>query len=562
MPITLVALPDIQQTVTRPMNLDMAKQIIEVADLPKDIVVHYAGKRGARATPGSLMHSNGHKEAEFSASNILMLSITEEYNTEAIQEIQPFSWDQRPLFIDKKLGLSLRPVYIENNVTVEIIFRHSSETEVQRWLSTMYTRASAGRQGNLHTLSYSYPFPHEFFKFLLEDVHKLREAVEPYGDTLEEYFDKHRSPRLFTISDQNGTEQVYTVREKQSNVQGFFEIPTVPEKATHLDDLGMWQGVLVYKYSFQRPEQMLIEYPISVHNQFLPEKYLVNLLSIDDPRSRPHYFSYSQEALEHFSLDRQADPILPSARYITIPEFDDFGEDNHNSETIFPEPTATIFTALVFLDETDHRTLCSLDELGDVFIDEDILAFLRTEAPYLTKLYHSVFHLSFFIDGVTRPYEEISVDANLCVKATRTLSMRSKYHIRLSLLPEINKALYSALKRATEHPAAFFKIIKGINELLAIDPTFKGWEKLGRVEPWMFDAIYHVVFGLSPGNVFGRGMDLTGYLTEHLYSSQRMYGLFKDLNLKTLMSYLGDKRLRMKTVMDGFCVARHIEEMN
>lgn len=562
MPITLIPLPDIQQTITRPMNFEMAQQIIEIADLPRDIVIHYNGKRGARATPGSFMNDNGNHQANFTASNILFMIITEDYNTDAIQEIQPYSWDQRPLFLDSKLGFSLRPVYIENNVTVEITYRHSSETEVRRWLSTMYTRAAAGRQVNLHSLAYSYPLPREFFDFLLKDVHQLRENIEPYGDSLETYFDKHRTERLFTMTNQAGEQPVFMVKERQSDIQGLFEIPTVPEKPEHLSDIGMWQATLVYKYTYQRPEEMLVEYPIAVHSQYMPERYLKNLMSLEDPRSRPHYFSFGQQAMEQFSLDRVADRTLPEHRYITIPPFDDFGENNANSETVFPQPTSTIFTAMVFPDEADHKTLCNLNDLGDVFIDEDILDFLKDEAPYLNKFYHSVFHLSFFIDGVTRPYEEIEVLPDLTVKATRTLSMRSRYHIRLALLPDINKPLYAALKRVTEHPAAFFKIVKGINELLVIDPVFKNWEDRRTVEPWMFDAVYHVLTGFSPGNVYGRGVDLTSYLTNELVTAQNLHGLLSRIDLRTLNAYLNDKKLRMRTVMNGFCVARQIEDMS
>lgn len=560
MPIELVALPDVQQTITRPATFEMANQIIEIAGLPKDTVIHYNGKRGTRATPGAFLSDNGEREAIFSSSNITFVSITEDYNTDAIQEIQPFSWDQRALFLDTKLGLSIRPVYIESSVSIEIIFRHSSETEVRRWLSTMYTKASAGRQVNLHSIGYSYPLPHEFFGHLLKDVHALREAVEPYGEDLETYFNKHRSARMETISNQIGEQLVFNIRERQSGIQGFFEIPTVPDKPEHLEELGLWQGTLVYKYSYHRPEQMLIQYPISVHNQYMPDKYLRNLNSVEDPYVRPNYFSFGQTALNQFSLDNQITQLRPPEPYIRIPIFDDFGENNHNAETIFPEATSTIFTALVFPDAVDKKTLCNLNELGDVFIDEDILDFLKSEAPYLNKLYHSVFHLNFFIDGTTRPYEEVEVLPDLTVKATRTLSMRSRYHIRLSLLPEINKPIYGALKRVAEHPKAFYKVVKGMNELFAIDPDFRNWENARKVEPWQFTAIYHALTGFSPGNAFARGADLTSYLTEELTTSQELYGLFRQLTPERIRLYLNDKRLRMKTVMTGFCVARIKDE--
>ncbi len=553
MPRHLIALPDIEQTVTRPLTFQIVNQIYEIAQLPTDTEIQYAGKRGTNMAPGTSM-SDFNRSPKFTTSNITFITITEDYDQSSVQEIQPYSWDQKPVFLDDKLHVSLRPVYIPVNAEIEIVFRHTSETEIRKWLGMMISRVSHGRDINLHDITYSYPLSHEF-TLLLEDIHALREAVDGYNESFSTYFDKCRSARMTTFSNIAGEQRHLVVKETQSQIIGTFEFPVLPEKPEHLQDIGLWQGRLVYKFMYQRPDQVLVDFPISVHNQYLPEKYLKNLETVIDPRQARHYQSYSYAALDHFSCDHYAEQSREPYPYIQIPSFDDFGKTSHGSETIFPQKTATILTALCFLDE-DKKTLANLNELGDVYIDEDILAFLKSEYRYLNKPYLSIFQVTHYQDGIMRPYDKIEILSDLTVRAVNPLSLRQRHHIRLSLYPDIHQPLYGALKRLAGHPKAFYKVIRSMNELLAIDPDFNNWEKTEKIDDWMFEAVYRILNVTHQGNLMSPNTNLDAYLTDWAGTTRNNFHLLTKLDPKVIQQYLEQKRRLRHTVMNAYIIAR------
>ena len=560
MPCELIPLPDIEQTVARPAIYQILAQVFEITQLPKDTEIRYAGKRGTLLTPGSTMEdTTTNREAKFMSSNLTTVEVTEDYDKAAVQEIQPYSWDQPPIFLDPKLSFSLRPVYIPSNVTIEITYQHSSETEIRQWLSRMLANASAGRDIQLHDIVYTYPVPAPF-TVLLEAIHACREATEGYQQTLGEYFDQHRSARMKTLSTQVGTQRHIVVEEKQSKIQGLFEFEVMPDKPEYIREQGLWKGSFTYKFSYQRPDEVLVAYPIAVHNQFLPEKFLKHLDSVVDYFPRRRAFSASYQALQTFSNDTIAQAVRPAFPYIQIPPFDDFGK-RLDEDAVFPKHTATVLVARCFLDD-DLKTLVNLNELGDVTIDHDILGFLRTEYRHLNKMFFSVFNVALYINGQLQPYEAITVSSDLTVSSVKPLSKRNTHHIRLSVLPEINQPLYAALKRLYAHPKAFLKVLASLNELLALDPDFDTLYDRTPLAEWMFTPFYRVLCLSHQGNLYSTGTNLDAYLTEMVTTLRNQLHLLTKLDPQTIQRYFEAKRRLRHTVMNAYILAYPIKSQD
>ena len=554
MPCCLISLPDIEQTVTRPTVYQVVKQIYEIAEIPKDTEILFAGKRGTMQTPGGNIEDTGITKTKFASSNLTFITVNEEYSPEAVQEVQTMAWDNRPIFLDEKLGLSLRPVYLPSKIEIEITFRHSSETEIRKWISRMMAKVAQGRTtAHLLSISYTFPVSHEF-TMLLEDIHRLREETEGYGEDLGDYFEKHRTARMTTLSDQTGNNRHIVITEKQGQILGQFSFPVLPDKPEHLQEHGLWQGRFTFSYTYERPDQLFLQYPLSVHNQFLPEKYWNNLETIEDPQARRYYQSHSYTALQNFSLDQETENIRRPTDYIRIPSFDDFGRKTDGTETIFHQDTATVFTALSFLD-TDKMSLLDLNELGDYYIDSDILEFLRSERLNLHKLYHSVFNISVYENDVRVMDNKIEVTADLMVKFLKPHSMRSRYHVRLSVVPSLTKPLYDALMRLKRYPRAFYKTIKAMNELLERDPDFNNWEKSETIKDWMFDAVWRVLNVSHQGMVGSPRTNIDPYLDEHIATIRNNFHLLTKLSPEEIKKRLQEKWRFRYTHMNAYLIA-------
>lgn len=495
MPSVSLTLPDIEQSVARPIIFSILDQVFEITQLSKETHIYYAGKRNVIQSPGTSIDDVNGKDARFSSDRYTFIDVDEKYAIDAVQETFVHAFEHRPVFEDQKLKLSLRPIYTTSDVVINIRYRSPSETEVKRWMAEMLLKTARGRDISLHDVKYTYPLPYPFVG-LIEDIWSLREKVEGYNESFKDYFEKHASDRLTILANRAGEMRHLAISEKQTRIQGFFDFVGVPESPTRDDASGTWELSFSYKFSYQRPDAVYLHYPISVHNQLLPEKYLNYINTEPDPYFQNKYYSKSYEALSLFEGDHIAMATREPYPYITLPSFDDF-----KMETTAPG-TATVLTALCFV-EDDKHTLMDLKELGDYEIDSEILNFLKTESPYTTKLFHSFFYISVYRDEFPINDIEIELTSDLILRSKKPLDLRRVYHVRVSMLIEIGMAIQPALDRLSLYPSTLVKVLGAINELLKTDPDFNSLAHKKHIEKWELEAIYRVLSGGTRTNGFG-----------------------------------------------------------
>jgi hypothetical protein len=546
-----LSLPDIEQSVARPIIFHVVDQILELTQLPRDTQVQYIGQRGAILTPGSSIDEEGNRNIKTNSDRYVFISVTESYQLEAMQETYVHAFEHRPVFEDRKLQLSLRPIYTTSDVRIEIKYRTTSETECRRWMAEMLLKTSRGRDLNLHDLSYSYSLPVPFVSFL-EDVWTCREAVAGYGDSFKDYILHHASDRLSLVANRAGEHRQLSISEKQMRVQGYFDFQGVPDAPSRDDSGGVWEISFNYKFSYQRPDAAFLHYPVSVHNQLLPEQYLGLHLDTRDPEYRSKYYSQSYDALSLFENDRLICNIRPEDRVIRLPAFDDF-------EPPYPNPSyAPIVSALILLDE-DRQNLMSLTELDTHVIDSNILNFLKEEHSYLTRLYQSFFRVVLFEGDTECPDDWIQVDSQLNIKATRPLDLRKVYHVVFCVTVDPNTVLKNAFDRLSKHPCAFIKTLSAINELLRITPRFNSLMERTSFNPIELWTIAHTLYGNDPGTVIARqgitcgGGDADRWLKEYT----RLF----DWDESELIRWLQRYFMNMKTVQTAYIVAHKTTEL-
>lgn len=547
-----IPLPDIEQSVTRPSVFQVIDQVRDILGITKPLEIIYAGQRGVvQATGSAISDIRYGNEAKFSSDDYIVIDVVEDYDTDAVNEIQSHSYDTAPIFADNKLGLTLRPIYIPSKMEISFTYQSTSETDVRQWIASQITKANRGRDTHLHHITYTYPLPFEFF-IALDDVYKLREKNEGYGQTFMEYFDEHRAQRFTLLTNQEGGNPIPSIKERQGQIVGAFDFTVAPEKPEYVKEKGIWTTRFIYRYTYWRPDQCHITYPIAVHNEFMPERYLrypEDVLDYDTPRA---YFSHGMNAMQMFSVASPLTAQRSPTPYISIPRFDDFHPH-------VKEHTATIFTARCFLDDT-KKDLLDLNELGDYELDKDILDFLKSEYRYLHKPFFSVFGVEHYINGELQNYDRIEVNDKLMVRSKEPLSMRDVHHVRLYGIPEINQSLYEALKRVSEHPKAFVKIVSAMNTLIAEDPDFNQIGN-GKIMPWMFSSIYRILMMTHQGNLYSTGTNLDKLVSEAVFSDKNVLGLLTGLDYKTIVGYLETKRRLRFTVMNSAIIVHPRREL-
>ena len=487
MPCESIMLNDIEQSVARPIIFTIIGQLAEITNLSKDTPVLYAGKRSVMHTPGTTI-DDATRDAVFASSRYTFVEVNEEYDLPSLQEIYAHQYDQLPIFNDPRLSLAFRPIYSTSNVTISIRYRSTSESEVRRWMSDMLIRSSRGRDINLHDVGYTYTLP-DAFMGLLRDVWTLRETVAPYHQTLEQYIEACGTKNITLQANRAGQHAQLAIHEYQTQIHGNFDFVGVPDKPAYDATTATWEVSFDYKFNYQRPDAICVHYPISVHNQLLPEKYTDYDNGDRDEYKKAVVRSYGYEAFHVFDLARIAMETRKPNPYLRIPDFDDF------ILPTVPYGTATVYTALCFLGVDNTEPLMNLNDLGEHELDADLLEYLRADAANLTLEHKSFIQVVLYINNVQQPFGALKVTPSLDVISTKPLDPRNVHHVRFAVVIDVSTLTTEAMLKLSDYPKAFVSLIGGLNELLRVNPEFQQLRSHTKVEEYELRAVNRILTG-------------------------------------------------------------------
>lgn len=467
MPVVRMTLSDINQSVMRPIVFDIINQIQDITKIDKSTKIFWPGDTNKMQQNGSSI-DNQNRDALFSNNQSLLIEVEEDYDPDSLSTTAVNYREFEEIFRDGRLSLKISPIYVDSTVTIHFKYKSKSKNEAQRWRDDLRVQLSAMRDINLHDLTYHFLIPDPFL-MLMKKIHELRESVGGYNENFEEWVSANATNRLTVISDLTNKENKLSVSETQTRVQGIYDFSAVPEKPERDDNTGNWIISLSYKFTYNRPAACEIRYPVMVHNQLLPVEYVIFTNKVpNDPTKKNLSFSKSLKAMNFFEQQTTMKRFIDPNFYIKIPEYDDFSFGT-------PPPfTGTIFCALCETDLETQKELFNLNDLGDVILDQDILDFIAvSEAPYITRLYESIFNIALYRGNFLAGNDALSCDQNLNVRTNHVQNLRIVHHARFSIITDLTVLKESALERLRNYPKVLIKVIQCINESLANNPALK-----------------------------------------------------------------------------------------
>lgn len=542
MPKVMTTLSNIDQTVTRPVIYSIIEQLQNITKIKKNSLVIYPGDSNVNATPGSTIEADKNKEALFNATNIVHIEVEIDHDEESIDSTDAFGIHTYPVFKDSKLGVYITPVYSKVNVSINFSYRTPSKTEAQRWRDDLRMKLSQLRDVNLHSTDYSYSFPLAYL-VLLKHIHTLRENVGGYGETFTEYLKLNSVNELTLVTDTSGIDTSLTIAERQSRIIGLYDFAPLPEKPEKDSENSIWKVNFTYKFSFDKPVAAGMIYPVTVHNQSLPNRY-VDFNEDDINLNRKNLIADGRlNDLRYFEYDSGYNRMIPDKLFIRIPEFDDYRLDQ------LIKGSGTAFLALCEIDPSNPKLLLNLNELGDICIDNDILDFIKAEEyRYICKPFHSILNISLYRNEGLLEHDAMSCNSNLDLITRVDPDIRKQYRIRFSIICDLSLLTMESLMRLKKYPKAFTKIVSSINEILAIHPDMGKLSNKRRIENYELSVIYRVLTGnalnqsggLGNGHYFGPGMTASSIPGAH--------ELLKDIDPR-LVKQFTENTIKMNTVM-------------
>ena len=522
MPNISITLPENSQSITRPVIFDIISQVEEITKIDKNTKIFYPGDTQRMQTPGSDIDSDTERFASFNTDRINFIEVEEDYDKDSLATTAVSRVEHIAIFDDPSLRVRICPIYGKSSVTINFSYRCPSKTEALRWRDDMRIRISQMRDINLHSIHYHYPVPLQYL-VILKRIYELRENTEAYGQSFQEYVMSFSGQKMVLTSDLVNKDTRLVIPEVQSRIVGMFDFDAIPNKIERDETNGVYTIAFSYKFEYEKPIGCNMRYPVMIHNQLLPA-YCVDFT--DDAYDLDKVnksFPLSLYALNAFETDTIMNGRVNSDYILRIPSFDDF-----IIKQVYPG-TGTVFLALCAVDE-DKKTLCNLNELGEIILDNDIMTFIReSEYPYITKLYHSILHVGLYRNEFLTDTRSLTCDNSLNIKATNELNLRNQHRIRLSIVCDLTMLTKEALERLKRYPKAFVKIIAAINELLKHHPDFVNLGNLSVITTRDLNAVYQLLTGfpLNNGTI----------VNSREYYNVNNQNIFKDIDPRIVENY-------------------------
>jgi hypothetical protein len=495
MPNTYVALPETEQSIFRPIVIGIVEQIQHITKM-KAAQIYFPNEDKKVATSGATVDTKAKvdKFTEFEGKRKTEIVVEEELDPEEIQTTFFDGKEYPPVFQDRYIGITLCPVYAKAQVSVQFIYGCGSKTEAMRWLQEMRMAISRLREYYMHAVEYQYSLDRRYMD-LIKLIFGMREQQGGYGDTFDQYWAKNSTPRLTYIGDLAGENAIMAVAERQTEIIGKFDFEGLPAKPTKNEQTGFWEIAFEYKFNYSKPIGINLRYPIIVHNQTMPLEYVSFTSREVRPLAKgPVSLSRTQAAELKFRADSVMDRIKAEDGVLMLPDFDDWQPD------VRLKLTSGIIQILLEIDPTNLRALMSLQDMGDVVLDDDILQFLLGgEYTYLNQPYRSIFNVGLYRNGLLQDFRTISVDNQLNITSTVGLDIRSQYRIRFSVVNDISFVDPKAIVRLRQFPKLVYKVVKAINRAFRENPEMQQFNSVKHLSEIEFNAIYRGLLGMEPG---------------------------------------------------------------
>jgi hypothetical protein len=385
MPNISLMTPELESAIIRPSVLDIVHQLQDILKIPKDSKILYVSELESSYQRGSTMTQSNIDERDrtsFPYGNQITIEVENTYNESDILSTAVRQVEHLSIFKDPNLGIIIKPIYSKNDFTITFKYRSASITEGKKWRDDIRMHISMMRDVNLHDITYHYLIPPEYIVILTE-LHRLRETVAPYNQSLETYLAAYATTKITAISNQTGTNVGLGVAETQMRIVGLYDFNIAPEKGTRDGDASAWETSFTYKVSFSVPIAVNMSYPVMIHNQLLSNDYIdtTGSYNLDNHlQANSDSFNYMSRFEANVPLDRH----MVSYRPIVIPSFDEFVPNSK------PYGTQILVTALCSVDLADKKILLNLNELDSYTFDADVMEFIKQEYPYMTAMYKPI----------------------------------------------------------------------------------------------------------------------------------------------------------------------------
>jgi len=499
MPIVTSAIPEQYKSIIRPVVQDVVAQIVPFMRLPGDDQVIFNGSAEIALLANSLIgpqYRNGESTIRAVGPNQITLTAEESPTAQSLLEVPVLYPENRFLFYDPALAISLRPVYQQTEVTINFSKRFRSRAAGDKWHQSMSILLAQYVQEYVHSFTYSYNIPDDVLAMLYQ-FWTLREAQAGYGQSFYTWLNAYSVARLTSTTDQKGASPQLTYAESSINAMGWWDFDT-PPYPTKENKLGNWSVQFQYKVQFDKVIQLVLQYPIVIHNQPLSAQYIPQYRN---PNYRNTVYDKPVQAQRYEQITQDLEPknYLPR-EYLAFPAYDDF------IPTLTPRHVIQ-YTMLLGVSPTDLRDVASLKEMGDYELLDETLAYLRLVGPRMFTNTQSIIQIRVFQGDHEIDAAQLTVDSELNIRTLFDLDLRQVYHLTVAIDADLAKLAEQTVDELKDHGCDALDFISSVYPRLVGGPAWPALESCHFTDPQWVTLVEAAQpwYVYTPGGTFIQG---------------------------------------------------------
>lgn len=450
MPLYSLPLEEINESIQRPIAINVLKDVLEQMALPEDSKIMFKGNSSQFFYEGSDYFNGKYikDHNRYEGDTLTYVEFDEEDNEQTLLTGAVWRPEERAVFNDPALGVLMWPSMINKHATLTITLT-GTEKQVERWRATLRRKTAQGVIDLNHMVQYHYPVP-IYYMILLMEIHKMRENVAGYGEDIGQWLREKFIDSYTVIQNPGGHGSLFVIRETQLPIQGYFSFGDNPPKQTKENDTTLYSLSFEYMYWYDCPETMSMKVPLTVHNQMLPAKFIKTNRIPFELDYIVKTGAFSEIASDQFRFNNIKTSNVSRYPGIPIPYFDDWLAD-----VKAPPGYETLVRPLTQVDMVNPKNVLSLDDLGYWQIHPIAKRYLKDVHAYANDPYSCLFLISLYEKDEYRDLKTLHLDKDLNMTCDLPLDPRGHYHMTLSLLLDITRLNDKGWEGLMRHPCLF-----------------------------------------------------------------------------------------------------------
>lgn len=425
MPRITLALTTNYENITRPVAMSIARDVMRICDIDQKTPLYMPGEFEQVNQPGTAVGES--QDIRWASDRRLVVVAEDSIKNDAVLTGSVRDNEQPPFLDDRRLGVSLRPVYVTSDLVLSFKYICATRQEAVRWRDEMAVKRKENRTAITHQIEYDIPISDGTLGTLAH-LYELRENIAGYGQSFAEWFKAIQCVPFHLIGTVDGRDDTLSmmVKQRQAAITGYFDFSDIP-KERKVAGNSTWEIEFSYNLQYDRCTHLYFVYPMVVHQQHIGADFF-------DATPR-----FSVEELDkHGSIGIKAlDTMNEWVNYypaptggLRVPYYDEWIPP----KSAQPVYTVPIISWMIVLDPSDPQDILDLSTLPDMTFINEIDTLFRNGPEKLTVKGRSPVMFTLYCDDTPMAQEILVIDEHLRVRTTRPLDLRRSYHLRMSFV--------------------------------------------------------------------------------------------------------------------------------